>query len=152
MRTNVPLGGEVTVANAEGFALFTVPIQGDGEPGAIELLAGIGATPDWPVLVGPFGPDPIPAVPDGLALDAHGGIYVASVAQNAVFRLNTDDSIDFLFYDPTSTVLNFPSSVAFGTGKGFKQTLYVVNLAFDPTAAPAALVALDVGMPGQPLP
>ncbi len=142
--------GVLTVANAEGFGLFTVPIHGDGEPGDIELLAGFGVTPDWPVLDGPFGP--VPAVPDGLALDVHGGIYVASVAQNAVLRLNTDGSVDVLFHDPASSVLNFPSSVAFGTGAGFKQTLYVVNLAFDATGAPAALVTIDVGVPGQPLP
>jgi sugar lactone lactonase YvrE len=142
--------GVLTVANPEAFALFTVPIQGGGDPGDIELLAGFGVTPDWPVLDGPFGL--IPAVADGLALDVHGGIYMASVAHNGVLRLNTDGSIDVLFSDLASSVLNFPSSVAFGTGAGFKQTLYVVNLAFDPTGAPAALVTIDVGVPGQPLP
>lgn len=142
--------GVLTVANAEASSLFNVPINGDGEPGDIELLAGVGVTPEWPVLDGPFGV--IPAVPDGLALDVHGGIYVASVAQNAVLRLNTDGSVDVLFYDPASDTLNFPSSVAFGTGAGFKQTVYVVNLAFDPTGAPAALVTIDVGVPGLPLP
>lgn len=146
--------GELTVANAEGFSLYTVPIERDGSAGGIELLAGIGVTPDWPVLVGPFGPDPIPAVPDGIALDVHGAIYVASVAHNAVFRVNTDNTVDEFIYDPDGEILNVPSSVAFGTGKGFKQTLYVVNLAFvpPPFAAPASLVAIDVGVPGMPVP
>ena len=144
--------GVLTVANAEGFSLWTVPIERDGSAGNIDLLAGLGETPDWPFLDGPFGE--LPAIPDGIALDVHGGIYVASVAQNAVFRVNTDGSVDVLFHDPVGEVLNFPSSVAFGTGKGFKQTLYVVNLAFGPTPplAPASLVAIDVGVPGMPLP
>ncbi len=144
--------GVLTVANAEGFSLWTVPIEGDGSAGNIDLLAGLGVTPDWPFLAGPLGE--IPAIPDGIALDVHGAIYVASVAQNAVFRVNTDGSVDVLFHDPAGEVLNFPSSVAFGTGKGFKQTVYVVNLAFGPTPpfAPASLVAIDVGVPGMPLP
>ena len=144
--------GVLTVANNEGFSLWTVPIEGDGSAGDIALLAGLGATPDWPFLDGPFGP--LPALPDGIALDVHGGIYVASVAQNALFRVNTDGSVDVLFHDPTGEVLNVPSSIAFGTGKGFKQTVYTVNLAFAPTPlfAPASLVAIDVGVPGMPLP
>ncbi|MFW2384034.1 MAG: SMP-30/gluconolactonase/LRE family protein [Acidimicrobiales bacterium] len=145
--------GELTVANAEGFSLFTVPIERDGTAGEIEVLAGLLVTPDWPILEGPaFGV--LPAVPDGIALDVHGGIYVASVAQNAVFRVNTDGTVDVLFYDPQGAVLNFPSSLSFGTGKGFKQTLYVANLAFAPTPpfAPASLVTIDVGVPGMPLP
>ncbi len=144
--------GVLTVANAEGFSLWTVQIEGDGSAGNIDLLAGLGVTPDWPFLDGPFGE--LPAIPDGIALDVHGGIYVASVAQNAVFRVNTDGSVDVLFHDPAGAVLNTPSSVAFGTGNGFKQTVYVVNLAFAPTPpfAPASLVAIDVGVPGMPLP
>ena len=139
--------GVLTVANAEGTGLFTVPILGDGSPGAISPLPTVG----WPVANSPFGV--IPAVPDGIALDVHGAIYVASVAHNAVFRVNTDGTVDELYNDPAYSVLNFPSSVAFGTGKGFNQTLYVVNLAFaPPPAAPAALVTVDVGVPGQPLP
>jgi sugar lactone lactonase YvrE len=144
--------GVLTVANAEGFSLWTVQIEGDGSAGNLDLLAGLGVTADWPVLAGPFGE--LPAIPDGIALDVHGGIYVASVAQNAVFRVNTDGSVDVLFYDPAGAVLNTPSSVAFGTGNGYKQTVYVVNLAFVPTPpfAPASLVAIDVGVPGMPLP
>ena len=138
--------GVLTVANTEGFGLLTVPILGDGSAGAITPLPTTG----WPVRDSPFGV--IPAVPDGIALDVHGAIYVASVAHNAVFRVNTDGTVDELFNDPAFTVLNFPSSVAFGTGKGLKQTLYIVNLAFGPPSAPAALVALEVGVPGQPLP
>jgi sugar lactone lactonase YvrE len=142
----------LTVANTEGFSLWTVQVEGDGSAGNLDLHAGFGVTPDWPFLGGPLGE--LPAIPDGIALDVHGGIYVASVAQNAVFRANTDGSVDVLFYDPAGTVLNFPSSVAFGTGSGFKQTVYVVNLAFAPTPpfAPASLVAIDVGVPGMPVP
>ena len=144
--------GVLTVANVEGLSLWTVPIEGDGSAGDLALLAGLGVTSDWPILDGPFGV--LPALPDGIALDVHGGIYVASPAQNAVFRVNTDGSVDVLFYDPAGEVLNTPASIAFGTGKGFKQTVYVVNLAFGPTPpfAPASLVAIDVGVPGMPLP
>ncbi|MGI9608519.1 MAG: SMP-30/gluconolactonase/LRE family protein [Acidimicrobiales bacterium] len=142
--------GVLTVANAEGATLYNVAIERDGSAGDVERLTGVGDS-EWPFLGGgPFGE--IPAVPDGIAMDVHGGIYVASVAQNAVFRVNTDNSVDVLFHDPTGEILNFPSSVAFGTGNGLKQTLYVVNLAFNPEGAPAALVTLDVGVPGMPVP
>ena len=71
----------------------------------------------------------------------------------SVFTRNTDNSIDLLYYDDVGAILNFPSSLAFGTGSGFNETLYVVNLgaAFNP-AGPTNLVAIDVGVPGMPLP
>jgi len=139
--------GTLTIAIVEGFGLVTVPILGGGDPGPITPME----IPEWPFLDSPFGP--IPALPDGIALDVHGAIYVAAVAQNAVIRVNTDGSVDTLFVDADREFLDFPSSLAFGTGKGFKQTLYVVNLAIGPPGGiGGALVTLDVGVPGMPLP
>ncbi len=139
--------GELIVANTEGFGLFTVPILKSGDAGPVSPLS----IPGWPLFDSPFGP--IPAVPDGIALDVHGAIYVAVVAQNAVIRVNSDGTVDTLFQDPTLQILDTPSSVAFGTGSGFKETLYVVNLAFGPPGSiGGALIAIDVGVPGMPLP
>ncbi len=55
----------------------------------------------------------------------------------------------------TDDCLDVPSSVAFGTGPGGKQTLYAVNMALTPglgTGIGSALVVIDAGVPGLPAP
>ena len=51
--------------------------------------------------------------------------------------------------------LTFPASLAFGTGKGERSSVFVTNLAFDPYPpflAGPGLTKIDVGQPGMPLP
>ena len=50
--------------------------------------------------------------------------------------------------------LDFPASLAFGTGKGERQSVFVTNLAFvvPPGFAGPGLAKIDVGEPGMPLP
>ena len=92
-------------------------------------------------------------VPDGIALDIDGNIYIAAVAQSAIVRVNTDGSFDILADDPDRELLDFTSSVAFGTTEGMETTLYAVNLALGPPGANGpALLTLDVGVAGLPLP
>ncbi len=69
-------------------------------------------------------------------------------------RVNVDSTIGVLSAG-ADDYLDVPSSVAFGTGAGGKQTLYAVNMAPTPglgTGIGPALVAIDVGVPGLPLP
>lgn len=126
------------VAVAEQFSIVSIDVRKNGSAGNVSTVAAgleLGG-------------------PDGIALDVHGNIYVAAITDNAVKRVNRDGSIEVLAAGAEDG-LDLPSSVAFGTGAGMKQTLYAVNLALIPalgTGVGPALVAIDVGVPGLPLP
>jgi sugar lactone lactonase YvrE len=122
------------VGNAERGLLVEIPIEPDGSAGAPTLLA------DSPALVGA----------DGIALDVHGDVYVGVGVQNTVVRVGGDGSIDTLA--TADDGLNQPSTIAFGTGIGDRKTLFVLNFSiFSPAPTPAVL-KLEVGQPGQPVP
>lgn len=129
--------GTIYVANSERSSVLAVAVNKDGSAGDIST-----------VVEGLF------FVADGIALDVHGGIYVAVIGENAVKRINDDGSIDTIAAGADDS-LDLPSSLAFGTGSGMRQTLYAVNFAFDPvfgTGFGPALVAINVGVPGMPVP
>jgi sugar lactone lactonase YvrE len=128
----------IYVANSEKFSLMSIPVLKDGSAGDISTLAQ-----GFELFI-----------PDGIAVDVHGGIYVAVIGLSAIKRVNPDGSIDTIA-EGAGDFLDLPSSLAFGTGAGMKQTLYAVNLALVPeigTGIGPALVAIDVGVPGMPLP
>ncbi len=133
--------GSLVVANSEKSLLLEIEIGRDGElhePSIITEVEG----------VGPFGPWLI----DGLALDVHGDIYVAVVTGGAVVKVARDgSSMEVLgtFEDG----LDFPASLAFGTGKGERQSLFVTNLSLGgPGFAGPGVVKIDAGTAGMPLP
>lgn len=122
------------VANTERGLLVEIPILPDGSAGAPTLLA------ESPALRGA----------DGIALDVHGDMYVAVSLQNTVLRVGRDGSIATLA--TAADGLNQPSTLAFGTGRGDRKTLYVANFSiFSPAPTPGVL-KLRVGVPGQPEP
>jgi sugar lactone lactonase YvrE len=130
--------GTLYVANSEKNAILAIPVLKDGTAGDISTVV---QSPDL-------------FIPDGIALDVHGGIYVAVIGLSAVKRVNPDGSIDTIAIG-AGDHLDLPSSLAFGSGAGMKKTLYAVNLALVPaigTGVGPALVAIDVGVPGMPLP
>jgi gluconolactonase len=133
-------GGVVYVANTELGRIVAIRIGADGSPGSPQVIA------QGPALVGA----------DGLALDAHGRLYVAVAAQSTIVRLDPDGS-NVTTIATADDGIDFASSVAFGTTKGQRKTLYAVNFAVGPMfglppGAGPALLALDAGVPGQPLP
>ena len=87
-------------------------------------------------------------IPDGIALDADGRIYVADVGASAVKRILSDGTIEVLA-DGAPAGLDLPASISFGVG-ATEGTLYAVNLAnveaFSTGFGPA-LVAIDVDLP-----
>lgn len=94
-----------------------------------------------------------------VSFDASTGEFpdVAVPSQHSIARVSNDGTT-------LTTVaiegdgLDFPTSLAFGTGSGDRETVFVVNFALAPAfGCPAgsggpALVALDAEVPGQPLP
>lgn len=135
--------GALYVSNTEKGSIVKIPVLRGGSPGAPSVLVQAGEI---------FGID-------GFALDVHGDIYAAIIAQSAVRKISIGSNISFETLGeggPGSPVLD-TSSVAFGTGKGKRSTLYAVNFgvfsqaAFDPDPRPAIL-EFDVGVPGMPLP
>lgn len=79
----------------------------------------------------PLGPDPIfpGAIVDGLALDAHGGLWVTEVTRNAIYRIDPNGSTQCLFEDPDAIVLDFPASIAFGGPD--RRTIYIGSIRMD---------------------
>jgi hypothetical protein len=92
---------------------------------------------------------------DGIALDVHGDVYVASPEPlfSSLVRVSADDgSFEILASEAAGIVR--PTSVVFGTGRGEKQSVYVTNFAGalgSPFTA-GSVVKVDVGVPGWPDP
>ncbi|MDE2819150.1 MAG: SMP-30/gluconolactonase/LRE family protein [Chloroflexota bacterium] len=53
-------------------------------------------------------------VPDGLAFDAEGNLYIACYAPNKVFRLSAAGALELAAEDWQSVVLSAPTNIAFG--------------------------------------
>jgi sugar lactone lactonase YvrE len=144
----VPLGangiafsrGALYVAVTDHGRIVRIPVLPDGSAGPAEIF--VESTELAPI--------------DGIALDVHGNVYAAVIAQSAIVRVSADGS-ELSTIATAADGLDFPSSLAFGTGGSDRQTLFVVNFAigeefgFPPGAGPA-LLALDAGVPGQPVP
>jgi sugar lactone lactonase YvrE len=141
LRAGVPIGvngiavdGKTVVAvNTEQGTLLRIPIQRDGSAGEPEIVS------DDPALFGA----------DGIALDVHGSVYVAVNAQNTIVRVDGDEITTIA--DATDGI-NGASSVAFGTAKGDRKNLFVVNFGIFSPAPTPALLRFPVGVPGAPLP
>ena len=136
--------GTLYVTVSEQFSVVEVDIEKNGGPGASSVIATI--PPDS---IG------LPGITDGLAIDVHGNLFVAVIAQSAVVRIDKRGNVTTV---ASGDPLDWTSSVAFGTGKGDRKTLFAVNFSIGegngdplPRVGPG-LVAIDVGVAGQPLP
>ena len=135
--------GDLFVSNTEMGSIVKIPILGNGDAGTPSVVIQ----------------DPAIFGIDGIALDVHGDIYATIIAQSAVRKISLGSTVtveSIAEAGPGSPVLD-ASSLAFGTGKGSRSTLFVVNYGvfsqavFDPDPRPAIL-EIDVGVPGMPLP
>jgi gluconolactonase len=66
------------------------------------------------------------AVPDGLAFDNEGNLYVSCYAPNKIYKISPDSSVSVLIEDWEAHTLSNPTNIAFG-GKELKD-LFVSNL------------------------
>ena len=62
-------------------------------------------------------------VPDGLALDAEGNLYIACYAPNKVFRFTVSGKLELAAEDWQSVVLSAPTNIAFG-GEELKYAIF----------------------------
>lgn len=140
--------GRVFVANTTRRHIVRIPVQPDGSAGTAEVVANmddfLAPEPVAPLFV------PIPPFLDGIALDAQGNIYAAVVGQHKLVRLPPDGSSLAVLAD-FSDGLQIPASLAFGTSRGTRTELFITNFVFLPGLNNAAVLRMDVGIPGPPV-
>lgn len=107
--------------------ISTVTIESDGSLGTPETYAQFQG-----------------AVPDGMAFDRVGNLYVGCFTPDVIFKVDVRRNVTTLLEDKTSEVVNRPTNVAFRPVVGDTQ-LYFANLGW------WHIGSLDVGVPGQPL-
>jgi gluconolactonase len=83
---------------AETFArrISRIPIQEDGSAGEAELFV-----------------DGIERLPDGLAFDVDGNLYIACYEPSRLFRASPEGRLELLFDDPDAHMLCHPTNCAF---------------------------------------
>jgi hypothetical protein len=136
--------GNVYIANTERSLVVRIPVLSSGGPGTIETVAQV-PDPDPSFLA--FGPP----VPDGLALDVQGNIYVPVVNRHAVIRINADGKA-WTTLATMADRLDAPASLAFGATLAERTSLFVTSLSMVPGFAGPSLIKLDAEIPGWPLP
>jgi gluconolactonase len=82
-------------------------------------------------------------VPDGLALDREGTLYVACWRPDRVYRLRPGGELEVYLDDPTAEYLNSPTNLCFGGEE--LRTIYLAGL------CGWTITELDAEVPGQAL-
>jgi sugar lactone lactonase YvrE len=151
--------GDLYVANTDKCMIVRIPVHPDGSLGNADIWATLGEVPES-LLKGTS----YPVAPDGITLDVHGNVYIAVVTRLAVVKINAEDcsqeTVAALSFDPAKPFwapLDTPNSVAFGTGKGGKQTIFATNLGLMSRLLPgpawpgAGLMKIEAEDPGLAL-
>ena len=87
-------------------------------------------------------------------MDVRGNAYVAINLQDTILRVAPGGSAAVV---ASGDPLDFPSSVAFGTARGERRTLFGVNFSIGelfglPPGFGPAVYTIDIGTPGVPAP
>jgi gluconolactonase len=82
-------------------------------------------------------------IPDGLAFDVAGNLYVSCYASDNIYRVSPEREVKLLAYDRAGTTLARPTNIAFGGPAG--DELYVANL------GRWHINRVKLGIKGQPL-
>ncbi len=91
-----PDGRHLYVAETFGNAVFRIPIQEDGSAGTRKEIVSLPG-----------------ALPDGLAFDAEGNLYVACYEPSQVLRVTPDGTVECLIRDEEAHLLCHPTNLAF---------------------------------------
>jgi hypothetical protein len=124
----------VIVSNTERARIVRIPIGHGGSAGTPSVIA------EDPALFGS----------DGVAVDVFGNIYDAVNSQNALVRVSSDGSLSTLA--TAADGLNNPASLAWGTSRGDRKSLFLTNFAIFSASPTPGLLKAAVGVPGQPVP
>lgn len=89
-------GDALYVIQSQDPGVWRVPIGADGSPGRPSLLCRLPGS-----------------VPDGLAWDDAGRLYVGCYRPDQIFRVERDGTVELLASDPRGSVLSGPTNVAF---------------------------------------
>jgi sugar lactone lactonase YvrE len=101
--------------------MTTLYLVESGWPGVVsfDLRGGaVGPRHEWLPLPG--------TVPDGLAFDVDGSLYIACWRPDRVYRCRADGTLEIYLDDPTAEYMNSPTNLCFG-GREL-QTLYLAGL------------------------
>jgi sugar lactone lactonase YvrE len=118
-----PDGSTLYVVESFSRVVSRIPVTANGKAGPKEHVATVGV------------------VPDGLAVDAEGRVYIACYEPSAVYRLAPDGTVETVWHDPEAILLCHPTNCAFHGG-----SLYTVNL------GKCHITELALGVAGAPLP
>ena len=136
------------VANTCESLILRFPIEKDCSAGIPEVVFD-GTTPN----------PAFPFWPDGLALDVHGMIYTANYLMSQLVRISPENgSIEVLASFTDGDPIDEPASLAFGTGKGERKSVFITNFARfgippqPPASIGTSVVKIPVDTPGLPLP
>ena len=150
--------GDLFVTNTNKGLIVRIPVAEDGSAGQPAVWKSLEEVPESP-LAG----SPLPILPDGLALDVHGNLYLTILTRNAVVRIRAEDRVQesiAVLGSPgpvPSAPFDTPASLAFGTGAAEQHNLFVTNLGMMAGIIPGrpwpgrALVNVQAGAPGRPL-
>jgi sugar lactone lactonase YvrE len=129
-------GNKLYVSVSELGRIVSIRIRGNGRAGTPRI----------------FAEDPALNPADGIAFDVRGNLYVAVIAQSTLVRIKRNGTIETLA--TAADGLDFPSSLAFGTGNGRpRRSAFVTNFAIGPPGgAGPGIVQVRIGIRGQPLP
>lgn len=146
--------GALYVINTDKAMVVRIPIRPDGSPGQPEMWKQVEDVPESLFYQSPV----FPLMLDGLALDVHGNVYIAVPSRSAIVRINSDDRSQETVAVYPDVPLDAPLSLAFGTGKGERESIFVTNSGMNGLFLPGlpwpgpGLVKIEVGIPGLPLP
>lgn len=152
--------GDLYVANTDRNLIVRIPVLPDGSPGEPETWARLQEVSGSPLAGSRF-----PLMPDDIAFDAPGNLYVVVVSRNAVVRIRREDrSQETIALLAPSTehpvqraLFDTPASLAFGTSVGERHSLFVTSLGWMERFVPgpqwpgAGLVRVFVDLPGRPV-
>ena len=129
--------GVLTVTNTERRTVLQIPKVG-GQPGTISLLASL-----------PAGDNP-----DGVTMDVFGDAFVAMNLANAIGEVTPSGSMHVV---ASGGPLDFPSSVVFGTARGYRTSIFGVNFSISelfgmPSGPGPGVYVFNAGVPGWPTP
>jgi gluconolactonase len=119
-----PEGDAIYVAETFAHAIVRIAIEPDGCAGARTVVARLPGV-----------------LPDGLAVDAHGRLYVACYEPSQILRVELDGTVGVLLHDEQAHLLCHPTNVAFRGSE-----LIAANL------GRWHLTAIEAGVTGVPLP